>query len=237
MNSSLFKLNDDRKTKKWKTHLAKTPPSPNQVDKFLIIHFFLLEKARVLDKPSLSAWRMIAFSRCSLLLSLTKEPRVGFFFAKGAWLHRREPQMERFSFSSSVASSYEMPIVTARRGQKYFGAMIKSTWKKWKNNNLLYDVFRVGWEYLCCEDTDTRYSPLPGTCLPGWPWETSEVSPDQREVPRPPRQKLESVSVGTIQGALMDPPKVTRQNLARSLPRILPARTLYWTLLARHALP
>ncbi len=45
MNSSLFKLNDDRKTKKWKTHLAKTPPSPNQVDKFLIIHFFLLEKA------------------------------------------------------------------------------------------------------------------------------------------------------------------------------------------------
>jgi hypothetical protein len=96
------------------------PPSPNQVDEFLIIHFFLLGKARVLDKPSLSAWRMIAFNRCSLLLSLTKEPRVGFFFAKEAWLHRRELQMEWFTFSSSVASSYEMPIVTAKRTKVFW---------------------------------------------------------------------------------------------------------------------
>jgi hypothetical protein len=66
------------------------------------------------------------------------------------------------------------------------------------------------------EDTDTRYSPY---LCPRYPWEASEVSPDQ---------KLESVSVGTTQGALMDPPKVTRQNLARSLPRILLARTLYY---------
>jgi hypothetical protein len=92
--------------------------------------------------------------------------------------------MERFSFSSSVASSYEIPIVTAKR-TKVFWRDDKIYLEKMKKKNYFYDVFRVGWQYLCCEDARTQTQGTPPTCVPGTPGRLQRSPPTRNWNPFP----------------------------------------------------